>query len=144
MPIIFLSMSEAFDRVFDSPLLPFNQRPICYENGHGNRSAERRSLQNVLPWREASIRLLENRVIAKEGPNGLKRRFSREQECFIRYSNIIRGYFSRGHTKTVTNEELKRPASQDIIYLIKHSLTLENQTSFVSISTVPQGFIATP
>lgn len=46
---------------------------------------------------------------ALERLNGLQGRFLRDQEFFVRYSNVISGYLSKGHAELVPDEKDYKP-----------------------------------
>ena len=62
--------------------------------------------QVALPWRKQPPYLANNRIVAEQRLNLLKKKFVHDQDFFTRYKGTINDYIAKGYAQRVPKEEL--------------------------------------
>ncbi|XP_055955970.1 uncharacterized protein LOC126816200 [Patella vulgata] len=77
--------------------------------------------QVALPWKSVTPYLPNNRTVAENRLNGLRRRFLRNPTLFDRYKDTIQGYIDSGHAELVPAEDVN--TTSPVWYLPTHPVT---------------------
>ncbi|KAK6168653.1 hypothetical protein SNE40_019845 [Patella caerulea] len=73
-----------------------------------------------MPWKHQPPELPNNKQLASKRLEGLKKRFIRDPELYLKYRETIQDYVQNGHAEIVPSEDLSAKKSQPLWYLPHH------------------------